>query len=52
MDFYHSPSETCVVLTAADQFVGRDDGRLEQRGRIATFVKEIAHFLSDFKVKR
>ena len=44
MDFYHSPSETCVVLTG-DQFVGRDDGRLEQRGRIATFVEDIAHFL-------
>ena len=30
MDFYHSPSETCVELTA-DQFVGRDDDRLEQQ---------------------
>ena len=26
----HSPSETFVVLTA-DQFVGRDDGPLEQQ---------------------
>ena len=31
MEFdYYSPSETFVVLTA-DQFVGRDDGLLEQR---------------------
>ena len=27
--YYYSPSETFVVLTA-DQFVGRDDGLLEQ----------------------
>ena len=27
---YYSPSETFVVLTA-DQFVGRDDGLLEQQ---------------------
>ena len=27
---YYSPSETFVVLTA-DQFVGRDDGLLQQR---------------------
>ena len=27
---YYSPSETIVVLTA-DQFVGRDDGLLEQQ---------------------
>ena len=31
MEFdYYSPSETFVVLTA-DQFVGRDDGQLEQQ---------------------
>ena len=31
MEFYcYSPSETFVVLTA-DQFVGRDDGLLQQR---------------------
>ena len=31
MDFdYYSPSETLLVLTA-DQFVGRDDGLLEQQ---------------------
>ena len=28
--YYYSPSETFVVLTA-DQFVGHDDGLLEQR---------------------
>ena len=28
--YYHSPSETFAVLTA-DQFVGRDDGLLEQQ---------------------
>ena len=28
--YYYSPSETFVVLTA-DQFVGRDDGLLEQK---------------------
>ena len=33
MEFdYYSPSETFVVLTA-DQFVGRDDGLLEQQNR-------------------
>ena len=31
MEFnYYSPSETFVVLTA-DQFIGRDDGLLEQQ---------------------
>ena len=28
--YYYSPSETFVVLTA-DQFLGRDDGLLEQQ---------------------
>ena len=28
--YYYSPSETFVMLTA-DQFVGRDDGLLEQQ---------------------
>ena len=28
--YYYSPSETFVVLTA-EQFVGRDDGLLEQQ---------------------
>ena len=31
--YYYSPSETFVVLTA-DQFVGRDDGLLEQIGTL------------------
>ena len=45
MEFdYYSPSETFVVLTA-DQFVGRDDGLLEQQKQIATFIEEMAHFL-------
>ena len=45
MEFYHySPSVTFVVLTG-DQFVGRDDCRLNNRSRIATFVEKIAHFL-------
>ena len=30
MEFYYSPSETFVVLTA-DQFVGHNDALLEQR---------------------
>ena len=43
--YYYSPSETFVVLTA-DQFVGRDDGLLEQQKQeLATFVEEMAHFL-------
>ena len=36
MEFYcYSPSETFVVLTA-DQFVGRDDGLLQQQRYQAT----------------
>ena len=36
MEFdYYSPSETFVVLTA-DQFVGRDDGLLEQQNKNAS----------------
>ena len=33
MEFYHYffPSETFVVLSTDDQFVGRDDGPLEQQ---------------------
>ena len=34
--YYYSPSETFVVLTAY-QFVGRDNGLLEQQGLIAIF---------------
>ena len=38
MEFYcYSPSETFVVLTA-DQFVGRDDGLLQQR------MQKVAYF--------
>ena len=45
MEFdYYSPSETFVVLTA-DQFVGRDDGLLEQQKQEARLVEEMAHFL-------
>ena len=47
MEFYcYSPSETFVVLTA-DQFVGRDDGLLQQRKQDshATFVEKLEHFL-------
>ena len=36
MEFdYYSPSETFVALTA-DQFVGRDDGLLEQQKQDST----------------
>ena len=46
MEFYcYSPSETFVVLTA-DQFVGRDDGLLQQRGQDSHVVEKLAHFLS------
>ena len=38
MEFdYYSPSETFLVLTA-DQFVGRDDGLLEQQKRSSIFL--------------
>ena len=40
MEFHcYSPSKTFVVLTA-DPFVGRDDGLLENRDKIATFVEK------------
>ena len=29
--YYYSPSETFIVVLTADQFVGRDDGLLEQQ---------------------
>ena len=41
--YYYSTSETFVVLTA-DQFVGRDDGLLEQQ-------RQDSHISSDFKEK-
>ena len=44
MEFYcYSPSETFVVLTA-NQFVGRDDGLLQQQ-------RQDSHISSDFKEK-
>ena len=42
--YYYSPSETFMVLTA-DQFVGRDDGLVEQQRQDSHFVEEIPHFL-------
>ena len=45
MEFYHySPSVMFVVLTG-DQFVGRDDGPLEQQSRISTFVEKVPNLL-------
>ena len=47
MEFYHYfPSVTFVVLTA-DEFVGRDDGLLEQQPRLW----KKSHISSDFKYK-
>ena len=40
------PSQPLVVLTI-DQFVGHDGGLLNNRSRIATFIKNW-HFASDF----
>ena len=41
MEFdYYSPSETFVVLTA-DQFVGRDDGLLEQQKQDHSFFRNL-----------
>ena len=45
MEFYnYFPSVTFVVLTA-DQVLGAMMARLNNRSRIATFAKEIAHLL-------
>ena len=41
--YYYSPSETFVVLTA-DQFVGRDDGLLEQQRQNIRDVKHVLSF--------
>ena len=50
MEFYcYSPSETFVVLTV-DQFVGRDDGLLQQRQDNHVCQKN-SHISSDFKEK-
>ena len=51
MEFdYYSPSETFVVLTA-DQFVGRDDGLLEQQKQDSHVCRRKWHISSDFKEK-
>ena len=52
MEFYHySPSVTFVVLTA-DQFVGRDDGLLEQQRQDSHVCRlKKSHISSDFKEK-
>ena len=44
--YHYFPSVTFVVLTV-DEFVGRDDGPLDQQKQDChvTFVEEIAHFL-------
>ena len=44
MEFYcYFPSETFVVLTA-DQFVGRDDGLLQQRGQDSHICRKTRTF--------
>ena len=51
MEFYcYSPSETFVVLTA-DQFVGRDDGLLQQQRQDSHVCRKNSHISSDFKEK-
>ena len=45
--YYYSPSVTFVVLTG-DQFVGRDDGRLEQQKQD---LLKMSHISSNFKEK-
>ena len=48
--YYYSPSGTFVVLTA-DQFVGRDDGLLEQQRWDSHVCRRNRPFSSDFKEK-
>ena len=49
--YYYSPSETFVVLTA-DQFVGCDDGLLEQQKQDSHVCRRKKwHISSDFKEK-
>ena len=48
--YYYSPSETFVVLTA-DQFVGRDDGLLEQQKQDSHSCRRKWHISSDFMEK-
>ena len=51
MELYcYSPSETFVVLTA-DQFVGRDDGLLQQWRQDNHVCRKNSHISSDFKGK-
>ena len=50
MEFDYSPSETFVVLSA-DQFVGRDDGLLEQQRQDSHVCGKKSHISSDFKEK-
>ena len=51
MEFdYYSPSETLVVLTA-DQFVGCDDGLLEQQKQQRPRLSKKWHIFADFKEK-
>ena len=48
--YYYSPSETFVVLTA-DQFVGHDDGLLEQQRHYIHVLSKKLHISSDLKEK-
>ena len=48
--YYYSPSETFVVMTA-DQFVGRDDGLLEQQRQDIHVCRKKLHISSDLKEK-
>ena len=51
MEFdYYSPSETFVVLTA-DQFVGRDNGLLEQQKQDSRVCRRNGTFPLIFKEK-
>ena len=45
MKFVHYFSSVTLVMLTADQFVGGDDGPLEQQKRDSHFVEQIAHFL-------
>ena len=48
--YYYSPSETFVALTG-DQFVGHDDGPLEQQKQDSHVCRRNSHISSDFKEK-
>ena len=48
--YYYSPSETFVVLTA-DQFVGHDDGLLEQQRQDIHVCRKKLQISSDLKEK-